>query len=303
MDYYINPTSFTAVFTVPSAVTDRYLKFAKAEHIKVLLYILRNMAEDFSLDDISQNTDVSLYDVKEALLYWADTGILIEKDKSAAPVAEKEKTVRQSIRPSRTDVAKRGNEDPKIMYLLREAQLKLGRNLKSNETSTLVWLYDDEGLDVSLILLIIQYAVQHNKANIRFIESVAVDWINKGVDNITAADEELRQMALSEQAWGIVSKAFGLERRKPSKKETELSLKWVDQWKISREMLIAAYEACVDAKSKFSFAYVAKIIESWYEKGYKSPEDIEQNPKKQEKSDMVTFDLGLYEKMLDSEEV
>ncbi len=303
MDYYINPSSFSAVFTVPSAVVDRYLKFAKAEHIKVLLYILRNMAEDFSPEDIAENTDVSMYDVKEALLYWADTGLLVEKEMPVkASVNERKTAVKQNIKPSRNDVAKRGNEDPKIRYLLREAQLKLGRNLKSNESSTLVWLYDDEGLDVSLILLIIQYAVQHNKANIRFIESVAVDWINKGVDNLALADEELRKMALSQQAWSIVSKAFGLENRKPSKKETELSLKWIDEWKISSEMLNAAYEACVDAKSKFSFAYVAKIIESWHQKGYKTPSDIEEKPNTQVKNDMVTFDLGLYEKMLDSED-
>ena len=301
MDYYINPTSFSAVFTVPTAVTDRYLKFAKAEHIKVLLYILRNMAENFSVEDISVNTDVSVFDVKEALLYWADTGILIEKDKPVTVNAEKQKTVEKNIRPSRNDVAKRGNEDAKIRYLLNQAQLKLGRNLKSNEASTLVWLYDDEGLDVSLILLIIQYAVQHNKANIRFIESVAVEWINEGIDNIADADEKLKNMALAEQAWALVCKAFGLERRKPSKKEGELVFKWVSEWKISREMLVAAYEACVDSKSKFSFPYVAKIIENWYNKGYKSLQDISEDTKPQQ-NDMATFDLNLYQKMLDSED-
>ena len=303
MDYYINPACFTAVFTVPAAVTDQYLKFAKAEHIKVLLYILRNMAENLSVEDISKNTDVSVYDVNEALLYWADTGILLERDKPSVTTEQKTpKTVQQNIKPTRGDVAKRGNEDPKIRYLLTQAQLKLGRNLKSNETSTLVWLYDDEGLDVSLILLIIQYAVQHNKANIRFIESVAVEWINEGIDNIADADEKLRNMALSEQAWGVVSKAFGLERRKPSKKESEISFKWIDEWKISKEMLVAAYETCVDAKSKFSFPYVAKIIENWHQKGYTKPEDIKQETKPQENNDMATFDLNLYQKMLDSED-
>ena len=148
-----------------------------------------------------------------------------------------------------------------------EAQQKFGRNLKTNETSTLVWLYDDEGLDVSLILMIIQYAVAHNKANIRFIESTAVDWINKGVDSIALADEELRKMSLGEQAWKIVCSAFGLESRKPSKKETELATLWIDEWKLSKENLVEAYEECVNAKSKFSFAYTAKIIENWHKDG------------------------------------
>lgn len=301
MDYYISPDCFTSAFPLPTAITDRYLKLAKAEHIKVILYILRNMAGENSVEEIANACSVSEYDVKEALLYWADAGILMPKEEKAQNKKEKEiKTVTRNAKPSRADAARRGLEDAKIRYLLSETQLKLGRNLKSNETETLVWLYDDEGLDVSLILLIIQYAVQHNKANIRFIESVAVDWVNKGIDNILDADEELRKMALAEKGWSIVAAAFGLERRKPSKKETELALKWLDEWKLSKEMLIAAYEECIDNKSKFSMAYTAKILENWHEKGYQKPEDIEKPVK--EKNSGPTYDLDLYEKMLNSKD-
>ena len=304
MDYYINPANFMSVFTVPSIVADRYLKLAKAEHVKVLLYIMRNMSAEISVEDTAENTDVSVYDVKEALLYWADAGILLPKEQ---PVAVKTpepevKMVTRAERPSRQDIARRGMEDEKIQYLLREAQMKLGRILKSNETQSLVWLYDDQGLDVSLILMIIQYAVEKNKANIRFIESTAVDWINNGIDTITLADEELRKMAMGEQAWSVVSACFGLDKRKPSKKETELSLKWIEEWKLSREMLIAAYEECVNAKSKFSMQCTAKILENWYNKGYKTPEDIEKKPKPQKENDISAYDLDLYEKMMSSKD-
>ncbi len=303
MNYYINPSVFTAVFTVPAAVVDRHLKLAKAEHIKVLLFVLKNMASEFSGLQIAEAAGLSEYEVQEALLYWADAGILAPKDEPAdKKKVEPSKTVMQDKRPTRADVAKRGSEDTKIRYLLRETQLKFGRNLKSNEASTLVWLYDDQGLEVSLILLIVQYAVQHKKANMRFIESVAVDWINKGIDNITDADSELRSMAMGEQAWSAVSAAFGIERRKPSKKETELSLKWIEEWKVSKEMLTAAYEECVNKKSKFSFPYIAKIIENWHEKGIKNAEDIEnKNPTAKDDS-MAAYDLDLFEKMLSSKD-
>ncbi len=305
MNYYINPACLSSAFTVPAAVVDNHLRFARPEHLKVLLYIMRNMMQEVSNEDISVATDLSEYDVKEALLYWADAGILCPKESTPTEhyKKEKEKTVSKSTKPTRADVTKRGNEDPKIRYLLRETQMKLGRNLKSNETNTLVWLYDDQGLDVSLILLIIQYAVAHNKANIRFIESTAVDWIDKGIDNITDADEELRRMAMGEQAWGIVSAAFGLERRKPSKKETEYSFKWVEEWKLSREMLTAAYERCVNAKSKFSFPYIAKILENWHKNGYSKPSDIEEKPKDQKSdNDIAAYDLDLFEKMISSKD-
>ena len=302
MDYYINPTVFSNMFTIPTAVVDKYLKFAPAEHLKVLLYIMRNISADFNEEDIASACDLDAYTVKEALLYWADAEILIKKD-TEIKTQKKEPVVSKMQKPTRGDVVKRGNEDPKVRFLLRETQMKLGRNLKSNESSTLVWLYDDEGLDVSLILLIVQYAVAHNKANIRFIESVAIDWVNKGIDNITDADEQLKSMALGEQAWNTVSRAFGLEKRKPSLKETEASKKWLSDWKMSVEMLEKAYDECIDHKSKFSFPYIAKILESWHEKGYKTPADIEKEEKRESKKDsFAAYDIDLFEKMINSKD-
>ena len=302
MNYRINPSAFSAVFTVPAEVADRHLKLARGEHIKVLLYIMRNMTVPINTSVIAEAVGISEYDVKEALLYWADAGILICDGDLKENAEIKPKTVNRAQKPTRRDVARRGNEDEKISYLLRETQMRLGRNLKSNETGTLVWLYDDEGLDVSLILMIVQYAAAHNKANIRFIESTAVDWINKGIDTVADADAELNRMAMGDQAWKIVSSAFGLERRKLSKKETELSLLWVNDWKMSKEMLEAAYEECVNAKSKFSFPYTAKIIDSWHEKGFKTPKDIQKSKQDVEKEGYAAYDIDLFEKMLNTKD-
>ncbi len=304
MNYYVNPAMLSSAFTVPCVVVDSYLKLAKAEHIKVLLYIMRNMWTEISIADVSEQTALSEYDIKEALLYWADTGILLPKEQpvTAPTKPQKAKTVGREAKPSRTDVARRGMEDSKIRYLLQETQIKLSRNLKTNETSTLVWLYDDQGLDVSLILMIVQFAVERNKANIRFIEAIAVDWINKGIDSIAAADEELRNLAISEQTWNIVSQAFGLERRKPSKKESELAFTWINDWKLSKETLISAYDECVNSKSKFSFSYTAKILENWHNSGFNTAEEAKKNNNVKNDSGFAAYDLDLYEKMLNSKD-
>ena len=302
MNYIIDPKVFSAVFTVPAAVADKHLKLARGEHIKVLLYIMRNMSVNPDNAEIAAAAGLSEYEVEEALLYWAGAGILLPDGKSAEKAEIKAPAVKQNAKPDRADVARRGAEDEKIRYLLTETQMKLGRNLKSNESSTLVWLYDDLGLDVSLILMIVQYAAAHGKPRIGFIESTATDWVNRGISTIAAADKELNQMAMSEQAWGIVCSAFGLEKRKPSKNELKLSLMWVDDWKISREMLTAAYNACVDGISKFDMKYVSKILENWHEKGYKTPDDIEEKKNSGgEKESFAAYDIDLFEKMLNSD--
>lgn len=300
MKYYINPTTFSAVFTLPVSVVDNHFKFAKAEHIKVLLYVMRNMSSDMDEEFIAQNCGLSIFETEEALLYWADSGILLPKNATEQPKNKDKPVVKREEKPSRLDVAKRG-DDPKIRYLLNQTQIKLGRNLKSNEASTLVWLYDDQGLDISLILLIIQYAVAYKKANIRFIESTAISWIEKGISDTLSADAELQKMALSEQAFNIVANAFGLEKRKPSSKETELSYLWVNEWGFEKDMLERAYEECIDKKSKFSFAYTAKILENWHEKGYKRPSDIQVKQKTTDEG-FASYNIDEFEKMLNSKD-
>ena len=80
MDYSINSLVFASTFALPSDVADKYLKLAKGEHIKVLIYIMRNIASLPSVEKISEETDVDIYDVKEALLFWADAGILVSQN-------------------------------------------------------------------------------------------------------------------------------------------------------------------------------------------------------------------------------
>ncbi len=296
MVYNINPIIFSSTFAVPTDVADKYLKLSKGEHLKVLIYILRNIAAKPSVEQIAKETDISEFDVKEALLFWADTGILITE--APKNFEEKNKSVKKALKPSRIDVAKRGLEDSKLRYLLNQTQIIFGRNLKGNEVETLGWLYDDLGLEVSLILFIVEYAKQQNKAKISFIESIATEWADKGVETIDDAEEQIKNMTLAEQAWRAVSNVFGIERRKPSKKESELSLKWINEWKISKEMLKEAYDICVDNNSKYSFAYIAKIIENWHNEGKENHAEKKSNSKKMQGA----YDIDLFEKMLNSKD-
>ena len=67
-------------------------------------------------------------------------------------------------------------------------------------------------------------------------------------------------------------------------------------------MLEAAYEECVNTKSKFSFPYTAKIIESWHEKGFKTPQDTQKREKSDNKDGYAAYDIDLFEKMLNTKD-
>lgn len=303
MTYNINPAIFGNTYAVPSVVADKYLKIATHTQLKVLLYFMRNISDGIESQKIADTLLLPLSEVEDALLFWQQRDILVGtalKEKETKPV------ILNSALPSRADVIKRGLEDKQLMFLLREAQLKFGRNLKQNESQLLVSLYDDYGMDASVILLLLQYAAREGKCNLSFVKKTATYWINQGVENVIDAERVIAESAKQNLAWNIVQNAFGIERRNPSAKEAELSDLWINEWKIGKDLLKAAYDACVDAKTKLSMPYVAKIIESWHKDGITTPEEIKaqktQNKKAPTKTDYAGYDLDLFEKMLNEDD-
>lgn len=300
MIYNVNPAIFSSTYAIPTDVADKYLKIATHTQLKVLLYFMRNISDGIDSQKISDALRLDINETEDALLFWQQCGILT----GATPKEEPKTVVVKSTLPSRTDVIKRGLEDKQLMFLLREAQLKFGRNLKQNESQLLVSLYDDHGMDPSVILLLLGYAVREGKCNLTFVKKTATHWLESGVETVMDAENLIAEAAKQNLAWSVVQSAFGIERRNPSTKEAELSNLWVNEWKISTELLKAAYDACVDAKTKLSMPYVAKIIESWHKDGITNPEQIsskKKNVKPQGKNDYAGYDLDLFEKMLNDD--
>lgn len=300
MIYNVNPAIFSSTYAIPTDVADKYLKIATHTQLKVLLYFMRNISDGIDSQKISDALRLDINETEDALLFWQQCGILT----GATPKEEPKTVVVKSTLPSRTDVIKRGLEDKQLMFLLREAQLKFGRNLKQNESQLLVSLYDDHGMDPSVILLLLGYAVREGKCNLTFVKKTATHWLESGVETVMDAENLIAEAAKQNLAWSVVQSAFGIERRNPSTKEAELSNLWVNEWKISTELLKAAYDACVDAKTKLSMPYVAKIIESWHKDGITNPEQIsskKKNVKPQGKNDFAGYDLDLFEKMLNDD--
>ncbi len=278
MGYYINPTEMMGMFPVPCSVIDKHLKLADPNYIKVLLWFLRNASANFDTNVAATELKLSELTVSEALLYWVDAGILCNTEAAATTTAQTKaapkKVIKAEIKPDRDECVKRGLECPEIKFILDETAMQFGRGLKESEISTLVWLYDNQGISPSLLLMIISYAVSEGRATIGFIERTAVEWVNDGVSDVVTAENRLVEMRRKNSSWHIVQTAFGIEKRQPSASELETADKWVTEWGYDREILRAAYDSCVDSTSKFSFPYIKKILAEWHKCGVKTIDDV-----------------------------
>ena len=254
MKYTIDPVVFSSSFSFPCSIVDENLNIATEIETKVILYFFRHYAEGINARKCAQSLKLDEKDVIAALSFWSQVGVIKNESEPDLSIDTAQKAIVKNEKPNRIDVAKRGAEDKNFAMVLNEAQMKFGRSLKTNEASTFLYIYEDLGLDLSVCLYLLQYAVNEGKTNIRFIEKTAVKWVNSGVKTISDAEKIVIKEINSDLAWKRCERAFGIEHRKPSKTELEYSLKWFDEWKLDEEVLALAYDVCVDAKSKFSFA-------------------------------------------------
>ena len=305
MSYILNSAAMASPVFVPSSVIDQNLKLATHTQLKVLLVFLRNIASGNSVQSIADLLKLPLSEVEDALEFWAQAGVLVSLNETAIVInetVEKVKAVKPvTLKPTREEVANVALNDPKLAFLLQESEMKLARGLRSNEIQTLAWLYLDHQMDVSLILMLLEYAISEGKATLSFIERTALDWLDAGVSTLAEAEEQIEARNRKKTAWGIVEAAFGIERRLPSDKELELSDKWVNEWKFSREMLKEAYNRCIDQKAKIQMSYINGILEKWFKEGVKTPTDTAEKAPKKNK-DFAGYDRSVVDKLLNRDD-
>lgn len=303
MEFSVRIKSIASSFPIPCDVADKYIKLASGEQIKVLLLVMRDLSESIDVKRIAGKLGIDNTAAEDALLFWVRCGVLESAVPAASEKSEREVVITSEL-PTRQDVIARGMEDDKVRLLLREAQLKFGRGLKNNESRLLVSLYDDYGMDVSVILLLLQHAASQKKANLSYIRSTAVKWLKAGVVTVRDGEEIIENELKGKLAFSIVRRAFGIEDRLPSDKETEFSNTWVNTWQMSPEMLKAAYNVCIDSKAKISFPYINKVLEKWYISGYRTVADIKSEKsaaKPHRGNDYAGFDIDAFEAKLNSD--
>lgn len=307
MKYTLNASAMTAPFFVPSSVADKHIKLASETQLKVLLVFLKNLSLGTSPEQIAEFLRLPLSEVLDALNFWVEREIILtdRKEPVFAPQEQaKAAAVRSvAIKPSRDEISSASLSDPKIPFLIQEAEMKLQRGLRDSEIRTLCWLYLDHGMDVSLILMLVEYAVSEGKATVSFIESTALAWIGAGVTTLSEAEGQIEERNRRKTAWGVVLSAFGMEYRMPSEKELEFSDRWVIQWKFGKELLREAYNLCVDKNAKLSMPYINKILEKWHKDGIKTAEETKNAVKpKKDKNSFGAYDKSLVEKLLNKDD-
>ena len=248
------------VTPVENLFIQEYLPRASGDYVRVYLYGLAQCyrpGEEMTVERMARILNLSEETVLSAFQYWEREGLV--KRLSDKPVSF------QYLNLASAALSGKPAMDPAVYshrdFNNRLQQLFGNRLLHPAEfTAACEWV-EDLHLPEEVVLIMVQSQVQRRGENFRFkqLEKIAVQWAEEGVHT----EAEARERVLCESdAWRLaerVLRRFSL-RRKPTLDEVDMARKWLEEWKLSPEAVMAACVETVNGRNP-SMGYLNGILE------------------------------------------
>lgn len=300
---------------VSNEFIDQYMAAANGEYVKVYLYLLRCGQEHPDIVQIADALNHTEADVKRALAYWEKAGALQMGTGAQEAAAAENQTAasrmiqcqaaenRGSKRPAAKSTGPAGKTpaseiesgtrttysqeqvnqlatDEEFTQLLYIAQKYLNKVFTPRECEVYAYLYDGLKIPAELLEYLTEYCVQGGHISIRYLETVALNWHQKGLVTVEAAKAYATGFTKNSFA---VMKAFGLTDRGPGDSEKELIECWFMEYGFTKEVVLEACNRTMATIHSPSFRYADKILKQWKTAGVRSLKDIEVLDQKHQK--------------------
>lgn len=297
---------------VPGRFIDEYMKQANGEFVKVYLYLLRRGPEQAEAEEIADALDMTGADVRRALAYWKKAGVLEEdtpetrtekpaekaEEKAAGEACEvpdtaekvpvqdkdsrenagsapaaKDNRQKKPPKPERrtVDMAALGG-DEEFKQLLYIAQQYLNKLFTQTDTEILGNLYQNLGMSAELLEYLMEYCAENRHTSLRYAETVALNWKDRGIRTAEEAREASR--SYNRRVFAVM-KAMGLNDRNPGNSEKESIRRWFEEFGFDEKIVIEACNRTLERIHKPSFPYAERILRDWKDAGVKTFSDIE----------------------------
>lgn len=218
-------------------------------------------------DDAAQKLGISPEEFEAALAFCRGTGFFVSED---APAPQARTASFQSYDSETLSEAIR--EEPEFSLLVKEIGRIIGKVMNKNDINLLFNLYDYEGLSSEYICAVANYAVRRSKGSMSYIVRTTLSIRDEGITSYNQLEEYIARREKSESGKTRLWHTMGFGSRVPSTREKAYFTKWFDEYAMSEELIMAAYEITVDAIGSPKLSYMSKILDVWFTNGYTTPE-------------------------------
>ncbi|MDR1102010.1 MAG: DnaD domain protein [Clostridiales bacterium] len=170
---------------------DEFMTKSNITYSAIYLYALRFAAQGQKIPSISAMADalhLMPSDVNSAWLFWVSRGLASINGSEVALTKLPRTAPAQPV-------------DELFQWFCGEAASVLGRQLSSNDMQTLLWIHSELKLNLYVAHMLLNYVRVRGdgKQNMRYIEKLAIDWKEKGIDTPEKAERLIREIEESAQ--------------------------------------------------------------------------------------------------------
>jgi len=164
--------------------------------------------------------------------------------------------------------------------LLYISQKYMDKIFTPRECEVFAYLYDALHMSVELLEYLVEYCVQNGHCSIRYLESVAINWHEKGFRTV---DEAKAYTSTFSKEGFAVMRAFGISDRRPGNSEQEMIRRWFREFGFTKDIVLEACNRTLKAIHKPSFSYADKILTDWKKGGVRVMADIQKMDQQRER--------------------
>ena len=277
------------VAVLPAAVTAHLHKASKKD-IAILLVLAAEPAaqEDLAtaVATIAARGEYTATEIDAALAFWRGAGVIaLDEEAQTAPAAAVQTNGEEAATPR--VIAEKGlptyNTEElsgilarrkELSQLIDDCQQAFGKIFNTNEIGIIAGLADYLGLDGEYILLLLTHCRNMEKKSLRYVEKMAITLHDEGVHGARELEVRLRNIEAMASITGRIRAIFGTTSRSVTSNEKAMFEAWIYQMKFNEEMIAHACEIAVDVNAKSPRHYANKVLVGWYEKGYRTMEDV-----------------------------
>ena len=221
--------------------------------------------EFIDLSSVSNNLESNIYN-QSSISNMQPNSTINASTQSRPPVL--------SSRPhySEDEIATYLQTDNGIKTMYQVAQQTLGKLISSNDISILYSFYDWLRMPVEVIIMLLKYCASVGKKNMRYIEKIALDWSDLGLDSIEKVEVHLKSLEVQNSFIYQVQKIMGIHERTLGDSERKYIMTWQTEFSQDISLIRYAYDITVMNTGKLSFPYMHKILKSWHETNIKTVE-------------------------------
>lgn len=287
------------ILNLPVKVADLAAVASEAQ-LKVLLTVASSLSylNDFEpyFTTVSQRLELTVEEIKGAIAFWAQNGILsvegLEIAVQNATVIEAQSANREPAYTGR-QILDYVESNKDFRALCNECQNVLGKSFTAQDYKNVQQLKDYFKFSDEYVLLLLEHCVESDKASWSYIRKTAANLYDEGISSYSKLEAHFAARRNKRSLEYKIRKLLGIGEREFTKSERNYIDKWMGL-KLSIELLSKAYEITVDkCGGKFSYPYMAKILDNWHTNGIKTAEDVEKSLESyqaKQKLSMSTFD-------------